>query len=151
GRCRIPAPVPGTWEVATSVPADIRIAGLLAAPPTPPPPTPPPPPAPDQGDDMFSAQLIEGPGVFEGELTTADHDWFLLDLGGEVHVYTTGSTDTHGTALRGPDDVLVADDDSGSGNNFSLFVAEATAVWIDVRGFSPNTQGEYHLVVERVE
>lgn len=151
GRCRVDAPETGTWTVDVEGERKVAVGGsvtMLPAPPAQDGDDEPPVPLADQGDDRFSAMLVDGDLELDASLTPGDKDWFLLEIDGRVRVTTYGTTDTQGVAIDRTGSVLLRDDDSGPDQNFEIVLESGQAVWVEVSGFSPRTEGDYHLVIE---
>ncbi|MEZ4316174.1 MAG: M12 family metallopeptidase [Myxococcota bacterium] len=104
----------------------------------------------DHGDTLGTATVVAAPTVLSGVLTPGDTDLFAVQApaGHQVHLYTTGTTDTVGDLYV--DGVLVATDDTtGEGPNFALdTVATDAALHVGVKGWTAATAGPYTLHVE---
>lgn len=120
---------------------------------------------PDQSDDCASANKIElkflkaenGIIVFQGTIVgkieqVGDVDWFEFENSwsfGIINVSTTGGTDTYGELY--PDcqsTATFSDDDSGEGDNFSIYAGMAgTGTWKVEVSHSDFKTGTYTLII----
>ena len=120
---------------------------------SPPPPPPPPPPDDDHADDITRATVVEVPSSNAGNLERSgdlDHFRFRLPADGPLRVYTTGTTDTHGTLVDLTRRTRREDDDSGTNDNFRISCDQAPAgnYHVEVRGFVSGVTGVYALHIE---
>lgn len=103
----------------------------------------------DHADNPDSATAVTVGVETEGRLEKGgDIDVFsvTLDEAGTLRVYTTGSTDTHGTLSTTDAGVVAVDDDSGDGLNFLVEHEVEAGTWhVSVRGYDRSTTGEYSL------
>ena len=85
-----------------------------------------------------------------GSLEEDGVDQFVIQMSssGTLVVYTTGSTDTHGTILDSSGNFLAGDDDDGAGSNFWISTSvSAGTYYVEVRGYGSSTTGDYTLHV----
>ncbi len=85
-----------------------------------------------------------------GELAAGEEDYFSLtvDTPGDLTVATTGGTDTTGVLEDSNGQVLVSDEGSGAGDNFSLtHRVTAGTYYVRVAGADATTAGSYTLKV----
>ncbi len=112
----------------------------------------PPPPKDDHGDTPETASVVKAPSSVQGILErNGDRDYFKFTIGapGVLRVYTTGTTDTHGTLTRVDDGSSVENGDGGEGYNFSIRFVFATPgdYFVQVGGYLSLTTGAYTLHV----
>ena len=104
----------------------------------------------DHGDTRQTATEIRLPSTTPGELQSGqDYDYFRLQIrsAGTLTVYTTGSSDTHGT-LFGPRFWSRSNDDSGSRLNFRIVdVVPPGVYYVRVAGYG-SSSGAYALEVQ---
>lgn len=93
---------------------------------------------------------------FELALTRNDNDWFSFELEEDlftddavmVEIYTTGDTDTY-MRVYGPDDpnrlYNEVDDYYDSNAGMTITVEEPGIYWVEVSGYSDDTNGYYYL------
>ena len=76
----------------------------------------------DHGDSISYASVAEVPSDTAGVLSTGDHDYFRLTVGGPgtLTVYTSGSMDTYGNLYNSYGRNLGSNDDSGVDRNFRI-------------------------------
>ena len=108
--------------------------------------------ADDHGDDAASATPVAIPSTTAGELGAGDKDHFRIDIveAGILTFETTGSTDTYGTLYDADGAVLDEDDERGPRpHNFRIAdtVVFEGSYFLEVRGYSSRTTGEYELRV----
>ena len=103
----------------------------------------------DHGDWQLPATKITAGSSTRGTLTPDDVDFFAIKIGesGTLSASTTGNTDTFGV-LHDSRRALDSDDDSGVGYNFSVSApVSAGTHYIEVKGYSDWTAGDYTLRV----
>ena len=104
----------------------------------------------DYGDTLSEATQVDLGSSIAGSLLAGDTDYFRVTMSesGTLVAYTTGSTDTYGSILDGSGSVLAIDDESGERSNFLVFTSVgAGTYYIEVRGYSSSTTGNYTLHV----
>ena len=104
----------------------------------------------DHGDTLSEATQVALGSSTAGSLLADDTDYFRVTVSslGTLVAYTTGSTDTYGSIWDGSGSVLDEDDESGERSNFLVFTsAGAGTYYIEVRGYSSSTTGNYTLHV----
>ena len=105
----------------------------------------------DHGDDKESATVVSLSSITSGEIDDSDDvDYFkvIVDRLGTIKAYTSGSLDTIGELSNEDDSIVVTNDDSGSGLNFSISSEVIPGTYyIKVEGYSSAT-GDYTLNVE---
>ena len=104
----------------------------------------------DHGDTLSEATQVALGSSITGSLLADDTDYFRVTVSslGTLVAYTTGSTDTYGSILDGSGSVLAEDDESGERSNFLVFTSVgAGTYYIEVRGYSSSTTGNYTLHV----
>ncbi|QMS84388.1 InlB B-repeat-containing protein [Candidatus Xianfuyuplasma coldseepsis] len=88
-------------------------------------------------DDMLEAGNA---WVYDFEVTTA----------GTFHIYTAGDTDTYGYLMDDMDNILLEDDDMGSGGNFYIIATLGVGSYqIQVEGYDETTVGAYSIIVDQ--
>ena len=120
---------------------------------------------PDQSDDCVYAKKVglkflkaeNGMVTFQGTIVgkieqSGDVDWFEFDNGwtwGIIHVSTTGSTDTsEGLYTSCQSEATFDDDNSGEGDNFSIYAGMAGAgTWKVKVSHSTYGTGTYTLII----
>ena len=104
----------------------------------------------DYGDTLSEATQIALGSSTAGSLLAGDIDYFRVTVSslGTLVAYTTGSTDTYGSIWGDSGSVLAEDDESGERSNFLVFTSvDAGTYYIEVRGYSSSTTGNYTLHV----
>ena len=104
----------------------------------------------DHGDTLSEATQVALGSSTAGSLLAGDTDYFRVTVSslGTLVAYTTGSTDTYGSIGDDSGSVLAEDDDSGERSNFLVFTSvDAGTYYIEVRGYSSSTTGNYTLHV----
>ena len=105
----------------------------------------------DHGNTLNTATRVNIPSTTSGELESdGDLDYFRVDLTEATTLVaeTQGSIDTYGTLLDRTGDTLEVNDDGGSDTNFKLvWNVGAGTYYIEVKGYSPSTQGRYELIL----
>ena len=104
----------------------------------------------DYGDTLSEATQVDLGSSIAGSLLAGDTDYFRVTMSesGTLVAYTTGSTDTYGSILDDSGSVLAEDDESGERSNFLVFTSVgAGTYYIEVRGYSSSTTGNYTLHV----
>ena len=105
----------------------------------------------DHGNDRTSATPVAIPSTTAGDLTRGDRDYFRIDIAqaGTLDLASTGSRDTYGTLFDSAGNRLEQNDDGGQGYNFRIVTGRlrAGAYYLEVRGYSVNTTGDYSLSV----
>ena len=105
----------------------------------------------DHGNGRDSATTVAIPSTTDGNLTRGDRDYFRIDIAqaGTLLLETTGSRDTYGTLFDDAGRRLEQNDDGGEGYNFRIGTGwlAAGAYYLEVRGYSVNTTGDYSLSV----
>ena len=103
----------------------------------------------DHGDTAATATAVLAPSATAGELEEPeDADFFRFDVPlGTLRVWTTGTTDTHGSLycsrIEGEDE-----DDGGQDGNFAIEITVSTGhCTLDVRGGDDETTGSYVLEI----
>ena len=102
----------------------------------------------DHGDTLSEATQVALGSSITGSLLADDTDYFRVTVSslGTLVAYTTGSTDTYGSILDGSGSVLAEDDEGGERSNFLVFTSvDAGTYYIEVRGYSSSTTGNYTL------
>lgn len=106
----------------------------------------------DQGSSFANAHPISIPSETTDSLQhPGDRDYFSFSTSVAISlsVFTTGTTDTHGTIFTSDEEVIRADDDSGTDSNFRIDLElQPGQYYIEVRGFTPQTQGPYVLIAK---
>ena len=103
------------------------------------------------GDQRATAVVLPAANEYDSPeytLTTTDEDYFRFDLDRTalVEVYSSGTTDTHGTLEDAWGNWMDADDDSGVGQNFKLSKGlQPGTYYIRVRGFFTYRSDAYRL------
>ena len=85
-----------------------------------------------------------------GSLSAGAVDQFVIEMSssGTLVVYTTSSIDTRGTISDSSGNSLASNDDGGEGSNFRIFTSvSAGTYYVEVRGYSSSTTGNYTLHV----
>lgn len=108
------------------------------------------------GDSFGQARTISlsssGTGSYSSRLdSSSDMDYYRISVstGGSYTLSTTGSTDTRGRLYNSGQTSIEGDDDSGSGNNFSITRNLTTGTYyIRVSGYNGAT-GAYTIVISR--
>ncbi len=107
-------------------------------------------PPDDYGDTRAEATRLPLNSSLNGVIETgADIDYFRVEVSepGNLAVWTTGSLNTIGRLQENSGTVLASDDDSGSGKNFSMELANpvtAGTYYIKVESYLSNT-GDYTI------
>ena len=106
----------------------------------------------DHGDTLSEATQVALGSSTAGSLLAGDTDYFCVTMSspGTLVAYTTttGSTDTYGSIWDDSGSVLAEDDESGARSNFLVFASVgAGTYYIEVRGYSSSTTGNYTLHV----
>ena len=104
----------------------------------------------DHGDTLSGATQVALGSSTAGSLLAGDTDYFRVTVSslGTLVAYTTGGTDTYGSIWDGSGSVLTEDDESGERSNFLVFTSvDAGTYYIEVRGYSSSTTGNYTLHV----
>ncbi|MCE2449939.1 MAG: hypothetical protein J4F35_16675 [Candidatus Latescibacteria bacterium] len=104
----------------------------------------------DYGDTLSEATQIALGSSIMGSLLAGDTDYFRVTVSslGTLVAYTTGSTDTYGSIWDDSGSVLAENDESGEKSNFLVFTSvDAGTYYIEVRGYSSSTTGNYTLHV----
>ena len=104
----------------------------------------------DHGDTLSEATQVALGSSTAGSLLAGDIDYFRVTVSslGTLVAYTTGSTDTYGSIGDDSGSVLAEDDESGERSNFLVFTSvDAGTYYIEVRGYSSSTTGNYTLHV----
>lgn len=105
----------------------------------------------DHGDDKASATVVSLASSTAGTIDDSDDvDYFkvVVDRLGILKVYTSSSIDTIGELSDEDDTLVVTNDDSGAGLNFSISQeVHPGTYYIKVEGYS-NSTGNYTLNVE---
>ena len=104
----------------------------------------------DHGDTLSEATQVALGSSTAGSLLAGDTDYFRVTVSslGTLVAYTTGGTDTYGSIWDGSGSVLTEDDESGERSNFLVFTSvDAGTYYIEVRGYSSSTTGNYTLHV----
>ena len=105
----------------------------------------------DHDDSRSSATVISLNSSVSGLIDTGDDiDYFevVLTQSGDLKIYTEGSLDTKGRLEDSSGSTLASNDDSGSGNNFSISSSlDSGTYYIRVESYSSRT-GEYILHTE---
>ena len=104
----------------------------------------------DHGDTLSEATQASLGSSTAGSLLAGDTDYFRVTMSslGTLVAYTTGSTDTYGSILDDSGAVLASDDESGESSNFLVFTSVSSGTYyIEVRGYSSSTTGNYTLHV----
>ncbi len=107
--------------------------------------------SPDQAASLEPGETLHGLSIHPG----GDTDWFLLETeaGGSASDYllkaeTTGTTDTY-MYLYGPDSpsqlIMENDDLTGQNAGVSTLLEAGASYYLQVRGYSSSTQGQYGL------
>lgn len=129
--------------------------------------------ADEAGNARYDAKglgIIGGAYKMNGKINYAgDVDWYVFDIysqDGEVHIYTTGSTDVEGR-LEAYEDVSIysqgsigrtlvftdSDDDSGSGTNFKFihktkYFGHYTRYFVGISHYDSRRTGSYTLHIQ---
>ena len=104
----------------------------------------------DYGDTLSEATQVALGSSTAGSLLAGDIDYFRVTVSslGTLVAYTTGSTDTYGSIWDDSGSVLAENDESGERSNFLVFTSvDAGTYYIEVRGYSSSTTGNYTLHV----
>ena len=104
----------------------------------------------DHGNIFSQATQVSLGSSAAGSLLAGDIDYFRVTMSssGTLVAYTTGSTDTYGSILDDSGSVLASDDESGESANFRVFTSVSSgSYYIEVRGYSSSTTGNYTLHV----
>ena len=104
----------------------------------------------DYGDTLSEATQVALGSSTEGSLLAGDVDYFRVTVSslGTLVAYTTGGTDTYGSIWDDSGSVLAENDESGERSNFLVFTSvDAGTYYIEVRGYSSSTTGNYTLHV----
>ena len=104
----------------------------------------------DHGDTLSEATQVSLRSSTAGSLLFGDTDYFRVTMSslGTLVAYTTGSTDTYGSILDSSGTVLASDDEGGESSNFRVFTSVSSGTYyIEVRGYSSSTTGNYTLHV----
>ena len=105
--------------------------------------------ADDHGNTISSATTIGANSHTNGYISRfGDKDFFKVTFNnaGKLVVNTTGSLDTYGYLYNGDGSVLLSDDDSGSGKNFSIsYDVKAGTYYIKTKAYSYWYAGNYTL------
>ena len=102
----------------------------------------------DHGDTLSEATQVALGSSTAGSLLAGDIDYFRVTVSslGTLVAYTTGGTDTYGSIWDGSGSVLAENDESGERSNFLVFTSvDAGTYYIEVRGYSASTTGNYTL------
>ena len=106
----------------------------------------------DHGDSRKASTMIELNHHIPGNLEIeGDVDYFRFSIhsAGTVTIFTTGITDTFGMLQNSLGNLVVANDDGGTGENFSITRAlDPGTYYIGVNDFSNNETGPYSLHVD---
>lgn len=97
-------------------------------------------------DSTWADPLVSS--VVRGHLHPGDVDYFAIPFPvATFTITTTGDVDTFGT-LFDEDEVFVSeDDDSGENHNFSItYDAILDLMYLEIRGFDADAEGDYELV-----
>ena len=103
------------------------------------------------GDHRATATLLSAANEYDSPeytLTTTDVDYFRFDLDRTalVEVFSSGTTDTHGTLEDSWGNWIDADDDGGTGQNFKLSKALPPGTYyVRVRGYFTYRSDAYRL------
>ena len=102
----------------------------------------------DHGDILSEATQVSLGSSTAGSLLAGDTDYFRVTMSssGTLVAYTTGSTDTYGSILDSSGVVLASDDEGGESSNFRVLTSVSSGTYyIEVRGYSSSTTGNYTL------
>ena len=103
----------------------------------------------DHGDTRQTATAVDVPSSTAGSLeSSGDSDYFriVLQQAATLELHTTGSTDTYGVLYREDGSSITENDDGGNGPNFRISHSLAAGTYfLEVRGFSSSTTGDYRL------
>ena len=103
------------------------------------------------GDHRATAVLLPTSNEYDSPeytLTTTDKDYFRFDLdrAALVEVFSSGTTDTHGTLEDAWGNWMDADDDGGTGQNFKLSKGLIPGTYyVRVRGYFTHRSDAYRL------
>jgi len=104
----------------------------------------------DHGDTFATATSIPVPSTKDGQLHAGDKDYFRVEVSeaATLTVETASEIDTYGTLFDGNERQLATDDDGGEAVNFRIETDVAAGEhYVEVRGFSDETAGQYRLSV----